>query len=85
MHIVFQFHKKRKAGNSIIKKHYTKKHGYYGSPTKRRNYQIDENTSVFSVPKDINGIKGSQGPRIKKMKRANGVHLEKVEVCDSTL
>ena len=53
-------------------------------PQNAETTNIEGKTSVFSVPKDINGIKGSQGPRIKKIKRANGVHLEKVEGCDST-
>ena len=36
---------------------------------------------ALSAPKDIKGINGSQGPRIKKIKRAKGVHLEKVDPC----
>ena len=53
-------------------------------PQNAETTNMEEKISVFSVPKDINGIKGSQGPRIKKIKRANGVHLEKVEGCAST-
>ena len=48
-------------------------------PQKAETTNMEEKISVFSVPKDIKGIKGSQGPRIKKIKRANGVHFEKVE------
>ena len=44
---------------------------------------IEEKISVFSEPKDINGIRGSQGPRIKNINRAKGVHLEKLVVCAS--
>ena len=53
-------------------------------PQNAETTKMEDKTSVFSVPKDINGIKGSQGPRIKKMKRAHGVHLEIDDLCDST-
>ena len=46
-------------------------------PQNAETTKMEHKTSVFSVPKDINGIKGSQGPRIKKIKRANGVHFER--------
>ena len=53
-------------------------------PQKAETTNKVDKISVFSVPRDINGIKGSQGPRIKKMKRAHGVHWEIDDLCDST-
>ena len=37
-------------------------------PQKAETTNKVDKISVFSVPKDINGIKGSQGPRIKNEK-----------------
>ena len=52
-------------------------------PQNAETTSSEDKISLLPEPSDVNGIRGSQGPRIKNINRAKGVHLEKIVVCDS--
>ena len=52
-------------------------------PQNANTTKSEDKTSVLPDPKDIRGIRGSQGPKIKNIKRAKGAHLENPVVCVS--
>jgi len=53
-------------------------------PQNAKTTKIEDRISVLPEPNDINGIRGSQGPRMKNISRANGAQLENPDVSVST-
>jgi hypothetical protein len=53
-------------------------------PQKAKTTKTEDRNSVLPEPKDINGIRGSQGPRMKNINRAKGAQLENLDVSVSS-
>jgi hypothetical protein len=53
-------------------------------PQNAKTTKIEDRNSVLPEPNDINGISGSQGPRMKNISRAKGAQLENLDVFAST-